>query len=92
VARAASPPVIAMALLAIALALVFLPLAPDSASSPFGCVFGRDLLTRYDQGGNIRYFNDRGPDCTNVALVAGRVGLLLLTGGAGVWLLVRARG
>jgi hypothetical protein len=84
--------IVAIGLLAIALMLVFLPLAPDSASSPFGCLFGRDLLTRYDQGGNIRYFNDRGLDCANVALAASRAGLVLLTLGPGIWLLARARG
>jgi len=46
----------------------------------------------FDQGCNIRYFNDRGLDCANVALAASRAGLVLLTLGPGIWLLARARG
>lgn len=66
-----------------ALILLFVPLAPGSASSLFGCAFGRDLLTRHDQGGNVRFDNGRGPDCTLGDLILKRVAIVAVMAASG---------
>lgn len=68
----------AAVLLTFAAILTFVPLQSGSVSSLFGCAFGRDLVTRHDQGGNIRYDNDRGPDCSSLGVIGPRLAATLI--------------